>query len=323
MLDVLIYRLQRLWRVMVLGIVPPVATVLVLQVVFETTFTGLLAFAVVVPVLHVLRYPQQSVETLTVSLLLAASLAFVAFTVPPEMPIVQKSLRYAMVLAAALGALFVVIVPMMTLYTLGPGRRIRYTATEDSRLDVATLKAGLTHYPGRDDDGTTCGPADENGCFHVTYSIAGFHQFNYEGPDGSPADVTEDWDLTQKEDISQYAIVQSTGPTHHEVTYFDGDLKRFEIEDNDVIVVRYDFVALPGGGTRVTVEEIGILMPLAQSFGFWLEDFGRDRLICAIDTLEGRAPRANAAFRVRQLVVELGNLIAPLLGLRRIEPPTS
>ncbi len=247
MIDVLLYRFERLWRVMVLGVVLPVLTVLYLQFALGEALPGHFAFAVAIPVFHVLRYPQQWVETLTVSLILSAALVLAALFVSPDMPLLRQGLRYAAIGAVAVTAFLMIISPVHLLCNKGPGRRIAYAASLDSRLDIQTLKDGLTHFPGRSDDGAKCTAADENGCFEVTYPIAGIHQFNYENPDGPKLEEIENWDLTQKDEIHQFAIVQDTGPTHHEVIYFDGDLKRFEMEAGDVNVVRHDFTALPGG----------------------------------------------------------------------------
>ena len=73
--DVLTYRIFRLWKVILLGVLPPLATVYAASWLTGASYPVLTALALALPALHVLRYVGQWQETLVVSLILSVEMA--------------------------------------------------------------------------------------------------------------------------------------------------------------------------------------------------------------------------------------------------------
>lgn len=73
-LDILFYRLYRLRRTIVLGLLPTLATIWVVNIYTGQTFPILTTLALLVPVAHAVRYPNCWTETLTASLVLSVCL---------------------------------------------------------------------------------------------------------------------------------------------------------------------------------------------------------------------------------------------------------
>ncbi len=338
MLDVLIYRFYRLWRVMVLGAALPVAVVWLGAMSTGSAPYALTAIAVLVPVLHVLRYPSVWSETMTVSAVLALLLAL-APTLDWDLTPLGLVWRLSWLTGVFVFLFLLLVSPVMILMSLGPKSVVEARATRVSRLDAETLRREITLAPGHQTDRITCGPADEQGRFLVSVIVAemqtcayeidehthsdaadeALRELEFEGPGGesarAPGGLLED-DGTLRHEY--YAMVHSTGPDHHELFAFS------ETEPGaipDVVVARHEFEPLKNGGTKVTVSETGAKLAPFDAFGFWLTGFLEDHLTDEIDRAEGRAPRSVRSSFSRQMVVELANILLPLLGGRRTEPP--
>ncbi len=314
-LDILTYRMMRLWRVVILGVSLPLATVWLASAYHNHSFPLLTLLAVLVPTAHVLRYPGNWQETVTVSFVLSVCLVL-ASTMGPELSTGQVVSRTFWLLVLALILFFVLTVPASMLLMAGPVRNVRAVAKRRSTLDAVTLKREITHYPGRVDERKICGEADENGLFPVTLQME-FQTVDYV-IEGCEMDDTSDDEDIDEDDVSYpdfHALVHSSSPDRHEIITYVGD----GVESDEVGAVTHSFKDLGKRGTEVTVEETGHSLPLAQYFGFWLTDFMADHLTDEIDRAEGRPRRANRAFVHNQLVVDLANLMLPFLGGRKVQ----
>jgi len=88
-----------------------------------------------------------------------------------------------------------------------------------------------------------------------------------------------------------------------------------------VTVVRHSFEALADGGTRIVLEEAGQPMTTGRSFGMWLYDYMADHLTYCIDKAEGRRARTNRAFVHRQFVVDIANVLVPMMSKFGLQKP--
>jgi hypothetical protein len=301
-IDVFAYRIYRLRRLIVVAVALPVLVVAAIAVFKGPAAFVLLAIAVGAPVAHVLRYPTAWIETLAVSLALAALLAL-AGTIGPELGLGGLALRLA-----GLGAVGVVLllacaaaVPMFLL--CGAEIPVSARARRRSRLDPQTLKSAITLYPGRADGRVTCSEADEDGAFAVSI------RYEVPRPCAGAPDAAE---------IRLFAQVLSSSPGHHEVMSVEDDGVREaeacapedepgagpEQAEPAITVTRHTFTPLRRG-TRVEMAEHGATMSRGLALGYWLQDYMADHLTDEIDRAEGRAPRANRAAPPEQLMFDL------------------
>ncbi|MDA8587008.1 hypothetical protein N9L47_12220 [Rhodobacteraceae bacterium] len=304
MIDILLYRLFRLRRTLVLGIFPSLTTVLAIGLYSGETYSHLIALAVLIPVAHVVVYPNNWTETLAVSLILSVCLGLATF-IPPHLDTGPLLIRAFGLSFLWIVLFFILIVSLGHLESAGPTSDKPVRTSAWSGLPPDVLRKTLTLYPGRKDDNVTCGEADAEGRFPVTIRQV----FT---PPTYSIDLTpemEEIGMSQDGVIESHghAVIHSTGPDHHEVFHFDA-------ETDEVSVSRYSFHDLEEKGTRVVLEEAGIALSIGNHFGMWLSDFLTDYLTHGIDAAEARRPRANRAFAHRQLVVDIANVIIPCLA---------
>lgn len=301
MFDILAYRLFRNRRVILLGLIPALATLSAVQ-----SYTGQanllwLVIGLAVPVWHALIYPNNWTETLAVSVATSACVVLAAI-IPPDLETGALFMRYFWLVLGWFAIFFVLVWPFSLLGVSGPVSCPPIGAAAVSRLDAETLKAAMTYYPGRKDNRVICGPADEDGRFPVTlrqeFTVLSFEDEAASDRHGVDADGVLENHGT--------AVVHSTGPDHHEIFYFE--------DATTVTACNFRFIDLGDQGTRIVIEEVGTPLHAGQWFGMWISDYLADYLTDHIDAAEGRAPRANRAFRHKQLVVDLANVIVPVLN---------
>ncbi len=311
MSDVLLYRLYRLRRTLVFGIAPTVALVWALSASSGQNYPYLAILAVLIPSAHVLRYPNNWTETLTVSLVTAICLAL-ATTISPDLTFVSHAIRIFWLVFLWFVMFFILISPITELALRGATSDDPSHTVGHSRLPADTLRKTLTYYPGRSDDKVICGEADAEGRFPVTIRLT-FAPPTFQD---DPIPEMADMGISQEGVMECYghAVIHSTGPDHHNVFYYD--------EDGNVTASSYTFEDLGKNGTRITLQEAGTPMTAGDRFGMWVSDYLADYLTDCIDRAEGRAPRANRAFPHKQLVVELANILVPWMNAWCGEEPT-
>ena len=312
--DILVYRMIRLWKVAALGALAPIATVWAASLYHGADFPVLMVLALCIPMAHALRYPGMWHETLTVSFILSLCLCFAAM-MDADLTTGAVIHRIFWLSVMALILFMMVVTPMAYLAMMGPNTVLTARATRRSPLDAETLRAAMTLYPGKEGAMATCGPADNEGRFSVTLIPPEIETLKYQLDDCAPCeDAVDTAPFDDNDDnlgCTFQAVVHESGPDRHEIfTYFSPE---------DVGVQRHIFKDLGSKGTEVTIEETGHHLTLGQVFGFWLTDYMADYLTHEMDMAEGRNPRANRAFPQKQLVVDLANLILPVLGGSRIE----
>ena len=292
MLDLLLYRLFRLRRTIIAGILPCLATVLIVSSRTGQTHELLVLLAIALPTTHVVLYPNNWSETLAVSVSLSLGLGLAA-TIPADMGGIGLLFRLALLLLLTASAFLLLVVPFSLLAMAGPLREFRGAATRVSRLSADELRAAVTLYPGRQSTRLICGAPDEDGIFPVHMHIR-----------MDPLTFETAKDCTPDIEHEIRASIASSGPDHHHVFFADGDR---------IGATRHTFEA-HGAETRVTMWESGGEMALGEHLGMWLTDYLADYLTDEIDRAEQRAPRANRAFAHKQLVVDMANFLVPLLG---------
>ncbi|MEM6636127.1 MAG: hypothetical protein AAF667_09570 [Pseudomonadota bacterium] len=269
MLQICLYRLFRLRRLIVFSVAIPILVVGLIAFFKGQAAMALVPLAVVPPLLHALRYPTAWMETVTVSVCMAVLLAF-AGTIGADVGLLGLALR--LVGLGILGAvLFIVLsLQILNLVSLGVARPFTARAVRRSSLTPEALRAAITLYPGREDDKVTCGPAAEDGLFpiRIRHSVPALE-----------GDGIEDFDV----DI--FGIVLSeTDETFELMSIPDGG--------EDTSLTQYRFTPVKGG-TRVELAERGVPMTAGYQLGFWLQDYMADYLTDEIDRAEGRHVRAN------------------------------
>ena len=312
-LDILIYRMHRLWKVAALGAILPLATVWAASAYHNADFPVLFVLAILVPTLHALRYPGMWLETLTVALVLAPCL-WLAAMLEPGLTAGEVLWRIFWLGVMALILFFLLVTPMAWLALIGPRRVLTARASQISPLDKNSLRKALAFMPDQSTETRHCGPTDDDGRFPVTLHLQPIDQVKFEIRDDlvlDGPDAPEPLDEDEPASPSFHAFVHSTGPDHHELFTFT--------DREDVGVQRIDFDDLAGGGTRVSIQETGHRLTYGQIFGFWLTDFMADYLTHELELAEGQRPRANRAFPQRQMVVDIANLILPMLGGTRVD----
>ena len=191
---------------------------------------------------------------------------------------------------------------------LGPTRRQTLTTSEVSALDPASLKAGLTLYPGRRDERAACGPVDAKGIFKATLHIQKLSGAPEMAEFEDTADVAYSFNESGEleTDMVLSCKVERSTDTEHEVIFHHG-----ENETPGLVILRFEPVA---EGTRVEVIEQSQNMPVFVYFGMWIEDYFADHLVSEFERLEGREPLSNRNRTLRQFVVDLAFLMKPFSG---------
>lgn len=311
MFDLLLYRLFRTRRVIGLCVLPSLGTVLALGAMAGETYPVLMFLAVLIPVAHAVLYPNCWSETLTVSLVLAVCLGLATLN-PPGLPWDSLVMRVLALIILFLVLFLILIVPLDYLATIGPHGFGPHRATATSKLGADEVRKELTFYPGRKDARVTCGEPDEEGRFPVTTRL--FFQNATCLDEAESAQGEADTAIHRVMELRGHAFIHSSGPDHQETfLYEDGG--------QDIVVMRHTFEALADGGTRIVLEEAGQPMTMGQRFGMWVNDYMADHLTHCIDEAEGRRARANRAFVHRQFVVDIANVLVPLMNRVGLQEP--
>lgn len=319
-LEIVAYRFRRLWRVMLLGCLGPMAVVLYAAVATHQLSPVLLGLAVLLPIATVLRYTIQWQDTFTMSLALSACLAL-HFWLGTDLVAMEQFFRFLWLSALGIALFLVLITPVCRLIFWGPMLRFTPVAKGRSTLDIKTLRGAITFYPGRASGRYKCGEANENGQFAVSIVVAQIDQLRFEekkkATQANPEVEAVAVDVHGRIMHEGFARVLSSGPNHHEVLTYSEDDKGQAQEY--AVVIRHDFTDVSDGHTEVRQTEYETELPFGASFGFWLTDFMSDGLTEQIDRAEGRDARANRCFALHSLSVDLANILVPLMGGKRIE----
>lgn len=312
------YRLFRLRRLILVALLAPLAVWALILALKGPAAFALLPFAVLPVLLHVLRYPNAWMETLAVSGTMAILLALTA-TIGPEVGLIGLAVRILGLLI--LGAiLLLALTGLITgLIGLGPARGSTTRASRRSSLPADVLFSAITLYPGRQDEKTTCGPADAEGMFEVLL------HYDFDDPlCGIAEEMVEDEPLVAVEGelgeeeataavpfdgtVRLWAVVVHQSDGEHHVVSVDPETRETSATITRVVPNR--------NGTLVTLEERGVPMPPGYRLGFWLQDFIADHLTDEVDRAEGRPPRANRSAPQGMLVSDLAAGFVSLLAGR-------
>lgn len=311
----MIHRVRRLWKVIVLGMAASVATMVWSAQIHGVDLPFQMILALLIPTLHVLRFPTVWPETVLISLILALCLGLAAMNEPDLTAGAILGRITALILMAAL-VFFVLVAPFWMALTLGPKWSMRLHGQARSNLDRDALRASMTFFPGNRCEKFICGEADAEGKFAVTVNLPKVDSVEYDIPQDAVIPTFSDHAPTPKPDpipatAELTAIVHSTGPDHYEVFTF--------LDDGDISASRCTFQDFGDQGCAVEIIENSGALCWGEHFGFWLTGFMKDYLTDEIDRAEGRAPRSNRSQDQRQIVIDLANLILPWLGGQRIE----
>lgn len=306
LLNLISYRLFRLRRLIVLTMLP---TVLAFSMVFaQVAQPELLGLGLVAcfPLIHVLVYPGQWMETIAVSVASVAMIFAVPhldFTLPPVMRALWFALFLTLMMVLFCAVIWVICVTMMK----GPTRRVTLRSTATSKLAPEVLKEAITLHPGRDDDYVTCYPPDADGLFrailHLQNIVAAPDQKELEALPDSVHTITDAGEV--ETDAFLTCKIEKSTETEHHVVFHTG-------EDLVPGVTIHHFEAF-AGGTRVTVMENSQPMPVLVTLGMWLEDYATDYLVCEIERAERAPPISNRNRTLRQFVVDLAWLMKPFI----------
>jgi hypothetical protein len=285
-LNVMVYRLFRLRRLILVSVLPPCLAVLAIYVVKGPSALYLLPFALLGPGLHILRYPNAWTESLAVSLTLSVVLGL-AGTVGTDVGLIGLSLRLV-----GLGVVGVIVFLAVStlgagLLFFGPEKEFTVSAHRKSRLDPATLKKRITLYPGRVDDRVSCGQAREDGVFPVTMK----HQISDLSDAGS-----------EQIDVTYFGFVLTDRPELHELIAIPGD-------GGDTSTTQHSFIE-QRKGTIVNLSERSLPVTYGFFAGYWLQDYLADHLTDEIDHAEGRAMRANRFQKHDMLLLDFARFFA-------------
>ena len=321
-MQIVLYRLYRLRRLLVVAAVPPLLVWLVIFALKGPAAWALLPFALLPTTLHVLRYPNIWNETMAVSVTTVVVLAL-AGTISANVGIAGLALR-----VAGLGLLaflvFMVAVAVLPFKLMGgPESKRTYSARATSHLDVPTLKERITYYPGRKDERVECGPEREDGVFEITLKHrmvafdCGMGQISAE--DLEDDEELQDFVLPEPDengeipfDITMYAVVLQSTEDCHDVVFIEEGSK-------ETTTTRHRFRA-GRKGTHVELTETGAPMSTGMHFGFWVQDYMADHLTDEIARAEGRDSPANRFQSQGQLVVDIAKWFVPrTLGVRPSE----
>lgn len=308
MLPRLAYRFYRLRRLLVVALIPPLlvwAGIFVLQ---GPVAYALLPIPLVLIPAHLARYPNAFTETLALSLTLCVVLGL-AGTIGPDVGLGGLAIRILGLGVLGLVILMALFGPLSIALMAGPQRSFIARARQHSTLDPATLRARITHYPGRADDSVTCGPLDADRMFEITlhHSVSDWWE-----PDDVPKELAKE--VAAAVDAPHDApfeiklsgcIIDQTEAEHHLVTV--------DTSTGETSATRFVFAPTPQG-TTVTLEEHSSPMPLGLRFGYWLQDYLADYLLDEVDRAEGRKSHTNRFAGQRQFVVDLAMVIAGWAG---------
>ncbi len=286
-LQVALYRLHRLRRLITLACLIPLAVVALAWLVKGPAALALVPLAVLPPLAHALVFPKAWTETVAVSLTVAILLALAATIGPGVGPggLALRILGLA-VLGTVLYFLFITQVPRWAEF--GAPRAMIVGARRWSCLDAAALKRAITLYPGRSDAFVTCGPADADGLFEIRFH----HRMGEPSPEGAI-----------DSDVVMHGVVVTDTPEQFEVLTITKDAEEVE-------PTRFDFRPCRSG-TVVTMTEQGTPMNAGDRLGFWLVDHMADYLTDEVDRAEGRPMRANRFQVTDQLIVAIARRFFP------------
>ena len=306
MLALLNYRLYRLRRLLVICVLPTLAALY--WVAGDVANPELYAFAFVsfLPFLHALIYPSMWYETLSLSIGCVATI-LLAPLLSYDQTMTERWLWLALLMCFGLLTFCAVLWITSKVLMAGPSVRLTLRTSAVSSLDPASLKAGITMYPGRNDVRMSCGPADDSGLFAATVHTQKLAP--------SPVDVELEaapgtaWVESESGEVHadmtfRCKIETSTSKEHHVILHMGDD------PNPGILVHRFEEVP---GGTRVEMIEHPQGVPFLLPIGMWLEDFFADYLFSEIERVEGRAPVSNRSRTVRQLSVDLAWLMKPFL----------
>lgn len=287
----LIYRLYRLRRLYLAAMVLPVLTVVLISLFKGPIAFVFLPFAILLPVLHALRYPTAGTETLAVSATLTL-LVGVAGTIGPDLGIVGLAFRVlGLGVLGLIGFLaFSTLIPFAL--DVGPAKPLFAKARRHSSLTPDAVRKAITLYPGRIDDRVECGAADENGVFPIT--------LKHKAPSLDFLEDPESEDVEEAFHIELFGVVLSSSDESHEVVCMQD-------ESEDTTTTKYTFTPTKKG-TTVEIAEYGVPMSAGYAFCFWLQDYIADYLTDEVDRAEGRPPRANRFQSQDQLVFDIARL---------------
>lgn len=297
-----LYRLRRLWRLIVVATVIPTA-IYTFQGAWGVFLLGSDAgrpvafalFALVVTGAHAVFFPRVHHETMAVSLVLA-SLVLLA-------PLAGFSvLGWITLLIVALILLMKLQIVLPMLEAATARRAARFKGSIRSRVTPDRAFAEVPLWPGQENVRFRCGPADHQGIFPVWVQ-----------PDPTPMpledmmpdDVEEEWDADMDAVLAEMAAddpqtAADWQAAADEPDFWAVNFERGRLSVECMILVpgetgalteatrtRYTVAPKPSG-CRITEEEINPSVPWGQAVMMHLTDFAQDGLVLARDTLERR-----------------------------------
>ena len=287
----LMYRLFRLRRLYLAAMILPALAVVLVSLFKGPIAFVFLIFAILLPLLHVIRYPNACTETLAVSATLTLLIG-VAGTIGPDVGLLGLALRILGLAVLGFIGFFASSTLIPFALDLGPAKPVFAKARRSSALAAAELRKAITLYPGRIDDRVECGAADEKGVFPIT--------LKHQAPSLEFLDDPESEVVEEDFHIELFGVVLSSTDDSHEVVCMQD-------ESEDTTTTKYTFVSRKNG-TTVEIAEYGAPMSPGYAFCFWLQDYIADYLTDEVDRAEGHASRANRFHSQDQLLFDLARL---------------
>ncbi|QMU57821.1 MAG: hypothetical protein GKR98_06195 [Boseongicola sp.] len=295
--EILMYRILRLRRLIVFSSLLPWIVALTYIADWGPFGAGIVAVIALLPVVHLVFYPNAWMETVSVSITSALVLTGGVF-IDPAMSSEQIGQRMfgLTILGTILFFMMTVVVGFCT--ELGPRRTFVLRSSERSSLDIEPLRRAITLYPGRRDDRVDCGEPNAEGIFPITLYLQGISSSNSGDEQitvGDAQTVTEDGIVLPEMDMS--GLIAKSNDAVHEVNTFTND-------GQDQGLCRHEF-SRRGNQTIVEYQEYASGLTWAIRFGMYLQDYLTDYLVSEIDAAEGRSPRALRSEPIHQLVVDI------------------
>jgi hypothetical protein len=279
------YRLMRLRRLVVLSIAIPLIAVFVNYIFSGSVGIFALVCAVMIPLLHLLRYPSQWQETLNVSLSLFVLILTAGFAHRSgyiAWPI------YSILLVFVGAGLFLKLTEMCEkLYLWGSRNPIRLSASQLSHLDVSSLYSSMMPMPNTEDEFGVYGAANDDGFFTSTLK-----------PKPLPAHVPEvklDKSITDL-NYCLCKVISKSNDGFEVITVFP--------DANETCAATYAF-EVKENGTLVTIEEYGLPLVWYIRCGVWLKDSIGDSLTGKIELAEGLSNRSIKMQPFKMLIVDI------------------
>lgn len=280
--DLFLYRVHRLRRLIILAALPPMIVVLLIWLFAPGLAWALLPFAVLCPMAHAVFYPNMQDETLAVSLTLTVVFALIGLIAPSIGWISAFFGLIALLFVAFLMFMFFSLYPVLS-FIRGDRETPVLKARAKSKLPLEDLRKAITFYPGRHDRFVDCGAPNSDGAFPV--------QMRVFAPSGSDEDTTE---------VELEAVITEQGPDVHEI-------ESGVAGEDDFSIVRHEFKERRKG-TLVIMEERPMVLPKSQYFGMWLTDYMADYLTAEIERAEESPPRANRSFPPKMMIGDIAKL---------------